>query len=207
MQPAKVTPQQYADDLVASSCKVVDVHDEWSGYDLFIEGVDQSICNTLSQYWAQNLQVDLADIVFKAELLRSIQKSAKITSTTNQSNFNQRNLQNRKPQNIHSSAIIGKPNTTSTPVRSFRHRSESLPVLAVHTPDRKTSVTESTQRSLSSMLSYRPSFCIVCNGQGYLTPMFLLLAQDSYHSWFSIFLETGTSWPGKDAKQYPERQK
>lgn len=45
VQPSNVTPHQYVDDPVAKSSKTVDVFDENSLIDVFIEGVDVSIWN------------------------------------------------------------------------------------------------------------------------------------------------------------------
>lgn len=43
MQAGNMTPEQYADDVVAKSCKVTDVFDKCTLNDVIIEGVDPSI--------------------------------------------------------------------------------------------------------------------------------------------------------------------
>lgn len=46
MQPANMTPQSYADDLVAKSSKVADVFYEETLKDIFTENVDASISHS-----------------------------------------------------------------------------------------------------------------------------------------------------------------
>lgn len=58
MQLANMMPQQYADNLVARSCKVAEVSDEGAFYDVIIDGTDPSIRHSVRHYWAQNAQAD-----------------------------------------------------------------------------------------------------------------------------------------------------
>lgn len=53
MQLANITSQEYADYLVAKSCKVADVYDEGKLNDVFIERVISSIGEILRNYQAQ----------------------------------------------------------------------------------------------------------------------------------------------------------
>lgn len=48
IQSANMPQQHYADALIVKSCKVADVCDQNSLIDVFIEGVDESIQNALS---------------------------------------------------------------------------------------------------------------------------------------------------------------
>lgn len=64
LQPAKITHQQHTDGLFAKGCTVADVYVDKTQEDIFIEGVDASICHSLVHYWAQNLQAELVDIEF-----------------------------------------------------------------------------------------------------------------------------------------------
>lgn len=54
MHPASTTPQQFADKLIAESCKVTDVYDESGLKDVYIEGVEVPICYSLLDYWASH---------------------------------------------------------------------------------------------------------------------------------------------------------
>lgn len=66
---------QYVDDLYEKFCKVADINDEATLTDIFVEGLDSSICHSLRQYWATHLLADGTDIGFKTKLLFAIQKS------------------------------------------------------------------------------------------------------------------------------------
>lgn len=60
-QPPSVPLMQYADDNYAKSCKAVDVHDESTLNNIFIESVDSSIFHSLQEYRATSPQADLTD--------------------------------------------------------------------------------------------------------------------------------------------------
>lgn len=47
IQLDSLPPMQYADDLDAKSCKIADAYNDSTLNDIFIEGVDFSICNSL----------------------------------------------------------------------------------------------------------------------------------------------------------------
>lgn len=64
MLPSGMTPQQYANDLIAKLCKVADVYDESTLNDVFIEGVDASIQQSLRNFRVTNPHSDLTDIAF-----------------------------------------------------------------------------------------------------------------------------------------------
>lgn len=64
-----MTPMQYADYLNEYSCKVTDVYDKATLNDIFIEGVDPSIFQSLWKYWATHPQVYVTVIAFKAQSL------------------------------------------------------------------------------------------------------------------------------------------
>lgn len=75
MQPANMTPLQYANDLVAESSKVADVYNKGT-YNVFIEDIDASIRRGVSHCWEQNLRAGLTNIAFQAESLLFVQKRA-----------------------------------------------------------------------------------------------------------------------------------
>lgn len=75
MKPSNMTSQQYADNLVAKSCKVAVFYGDRTQSNVFIEGFYLSIRDSLRHYWAQKPQTDLNDIVIQEEYLPSIQKS------------------------------------------------------------------------------------------------------------------------------------
>lgn len=64
-QTSSLTTQQYTDDTIAKSCKVVDVYDESTLNDVILKGIDPSIRHSLRNYWATNPQVDLTDMLFQ----------------------------------------------------------------------------------------------------------------------------------------------
>lgn len=76
MQPASMTFQQYAGDLIAKSRKDADVYDEDTPNNVFIEEVNQSLRHSLQNYWATNPEADLTDIAFQAESVLAIQKKS-----------------------------------------------------------------------------------------------------------------------------------
>lgn len=78
-----MTLRQHADDLIAKSCKSIDVNDEriLNGY--FIEGVDAPIWRNLRNYMVANPKDDKTDIVFQPESLLFIQRSYDDTLTNN----------------------------------------------------------------------------------------------------------------------------
>lgn len=108
-----MTAQQYADDLVAKSCKVADVYDDWKLKNVFIEGVDACIRHSLRHYLARNPQADLTDIDFQAYSLLSIQREANATPENNQNNLTSDKLFNRKPLNSRKSANNVSTSATS----------------------------------------------------------------------------------------------
>lgn len=74
MQQSNIPSLQYADDLVAKSCKVTDAYGESILNDIFIELIDASIHDILRHHWTQNSQADLIHKNFSGELLLSIEK-------------------------------------------------------------------------------------------------------------------------------------
>lgn len=180
MQPAYMKPQQYAHDLVANTCIVADVYDEYTLNVVFTEGVDPSIRHSPRHFWAQNPQADLTDNTFQAESLLFIQKGVTIMSTTNQNTRSQGKTHNRKPWNNHYSANIVSSDTTKTSTRCSRHRPKSPPVLCVHKPDRQASVTGSKPGFSSSMPSFSPLSFEVCYDPVLLMQKYTLLAQDFF---------------------------
>lgn len=73
VQPATITPQQYAGDLAAKSCKVAEFYFEKPLQVDSTEGADSSIHHDLSHCWAQNPHAEFTDITFQAYSLLSIQ--------------------------------------------------------------------------------------------------------------------------------------
>lgn len=74
MRPLSITPQQYADEIAAKSCKVAKVYDESTLNNVFIGAVESSIRHKVRNYWATHPKADLMNIVFQAELLLATQK-------------------------------------------------------------------------------------------------------------------------------------
>lgn len=64
MQPEKMTPPQYTNDLIAKSCKVADVFDKKTLKNVFIEGDEASIRYIMRHYWAQKPKADLSDFAY-----------------------------------------------------------------------------------------------------------------------------------------------
>lgn len=82
VQPKNITPQQFAKNLVAKSCKITNVYNKNPLKDVFIEGVCASI-HSLQHNWSTNNQADLTDIAFRAESVLSIQRASKNAATNN----------------------------------------------------------------------------------------------------------------------------
>lgn len=49
-QPASINPVQYVHYVYAKSYKVADVYDEYTLPNIFVEGVDTSICHCIKVY-------------------------------------------------------------------------------------------------------------------------------------------------------------
>lgn len=62
VQPSNMTRQQYANDLVARSCKAADVFNESTLNVVFIKAYDTSIRHSLRIYRTSNLQAYLTDV-------------------------------------------------------------------------------------------------------------------------------------------------
>lgn len=75
-KPTNMTTRQYPEDLHAKPCKVADVYDESTLNDIFIKGVDFTICHRVRKYWAMQPHVDLNNIAFKPQSLLAIQKNS-----------------------------------------------------------------------------------------------------------------------------------
>lgn len=73
-QPSSMSQTQNAVDLYVKSCKAADVYDGSTLNDIFIEGVDFSICHSHGKCWVSNPQAELSDIAFKTQPLLVIQK-------------------------------------------------------------------------------------------------------------------------------------
>lgn len=69
-----MTQQQYADDLVTESCKVVSLNDDVALNNFVIERDDASIRDSLWHYWAQPFQTDLGDILLHNKSLFSFKE-------------------------------------------------------------------------------------------------------------------------------------
>lgn len=74
IQTAQMTPVRYVDDLYELSCKVAVVYKESNPNEIFIEGIDPSICHSLWEYWATHPRADVTSISFKPQSLLEIQK-------------------------------------------------------------------------------------------------------------------------------------
>lgn len=70
MQPASMTLQQYAIDLVTNWCKVTELYDKGTMNKISIEGDDISTRYHLRHYCAQKLHADLTDVTFSAVRFR-----------------------------------------------------------------------------------------------------------------------------------------
>lgn len=84
-QRANMTPMQFASDLHAKSCKVADIYAESSLKDIFIEGVDPSICHSTWKYGATDPQIDLTDILYKEQSLLLMHNGATKSANTGNS--------------------------------------------------------------------------------------------------------------------------
>lgn len=82
-----MTSQQYADNLVARSCKVVIVYEEENENKVSIEMGDASKGHGLRLKWAQNPLVNLTYIAFEEESLLSIMKGATSTPKNHQNSL------------------------------------------------------------------------------------------------------------------------
>lgn len=71
-----MTLLQYGDDLVPRSCKFANVYDEETLIDVFVEGVDKSICHCLRHQRALKPPADSTDISSRPEAFLSIQQEA-----------------------------------------------------------------------------------------------------------------------------------
>lgn len=69
-----MTAQQYANNLIAKFCKVVDAYIVGTINKVFVERVDVAIGHSFCKYWLTNSQVDIIEIDFKAESSLAIQK-------------------------------------------------------------------------------------------------------------------------------------
>lgn len=85
--------------------QVGDVYDESATpNDIFIEGVDFSICQSDRDYWATHQQTDVTDIVDKVQGLFAVQNGAtKLPNSNNPGTFSKTNAQCIKGQVIWSS--------------------------------------------------------------------------------------------------------
>lgn len=66
MKKHKMTPHQYADNLVVIFCKVFNVYDKGTLNSVFFEEVEASIRYSRLHYWAQNPKADLTEVAFLA---------------------------------------------------------------------------------------------------------------------------------------------
>lgn len=77
-----MTTMQYAGDMYKKSYQISYAYDESTCTNIFIEGVDLSICHSGREYWAIHPQVDVFDIAFMAQSLPAIQGEATTSTTT-----------------------------------------------------------------------------------------------------------------------------
>lgn len=175
-----MTPQQYADDLIATSWKVADLYDISTLNDVFIEIVDASIWHSLRNYWPTNSYADFTDFAFQAESLLSIQKGSGKIQTSKYPNTHLTKPYTRKPW--YSRNVASNVNTESMSTSSQRTegRSPSPKALKMNALSIWSSGQGSTQGSFSSMTSAEPSFCKVCYDSSYVTPKCPLLTQGSF---------------------------
>lgn len=75
-QPAIMTPLQYREDLFAKAIRVGDVYGDAVLNDIFIEGIDASIRQSLRKYWATHPHADLTDLAFVDQSLLAIQEGS-----------------------------------------------------------------------------------------------------------------------------------
>lgn len=83
IHPAHMPPTQYANDHYEKSCRVADVHGESTLNNIFVEGVDPSICHSVPEYLATLSQTDVTDIAFMVQSLLANQKRANKWANTN----------------------------------------------------------------------------------------------------------------------------
>lgn len=69
-----MTLQQFAENLIADSCKVTYLYDKNTLNNVYIEGFDASTRHSWHKYWLTNPQLDIFNILFQAESLLSTQK-------------------------------------------------------------------------------------------------------------------------------------
>lgn len=123
---------QYADDLYAMSCKVVDVYKESSLNDFFIEGVDAYIFHSLKEHWALSLQSDLDNIFLKAHLRLVIQNESTKSLYNRNQNANGRQYC-RRSWNTDTTNVVDVGSAAS-PANLYHRPSKSLPVVVVTVP-------------------------------------------------------------------------
>lgn len=80
MQPALMTFQQFANGLIAKSCKVVDLYNKSTLNDVLIGGVDGSTSYSLQHSLPPHPLADLGDISFQAYSVLSIQNGTRNVS-------------------------------------------------------------------------------------------------------------------------------
>lgn len=83
IQPAHMTTMQHSNDLYARTCKVAVVYYDSTPKNIFIKGVDPSICRSLKEHYATHPLSDVTDIAYKAQSLLPIQKGATKPAITN----------------------------------------------------------------------------------------------------------------------------
>lgn len=72
MQPALMTSQQFAEDLIANSCKIATVYDKSTLNDVFVDGVNAFVHHSLRDYWALHPHPDLTNIALHADSFLAI---------------------------------------------------------------------------------------------------------------------------------------
>lgn len=106
---------QYANELVAKSCKAADVHDGKILIDVFTKIFHALVCDSLSHYLTQKLQVESCDIALQVEPLFRFQKDAGNVSNNNKSKYNSYKPFSKTPWNSSNTAnVISTETTTST---------------------------------------------------------------------------------------------
>lgn len=76
-----MTPQQFADDLVAKSCKTAKIYDKSIFESDFIKGESPSLRCILCNYQASHPKADSTDIAFHAAYLFAIQAESRDVAT------------------------------------------------------------------------------------------------------------------------------
>lgn len=180
VQLSNMAPQQYADDLIAKSCKVVDVYYESTLNDVFIEGFDAGTKHSLRNYRITNSQEGITDIAFQAESLLTIRKGSGENLTNSHASTNSEKLYNRKPYKSRSIASNINRETRWTPTQKTRRRSPSSQALDINASSILSSRQSSARSSSSTMPSINPSFCKVCYVTSHLMTKCSLLTQDSF---------------------------